>query len=126
MNIISITNKKFIDMKLINKTTNTILAQNLEIADTPAKRMKGLLGKKSLQTGEGLHIIPCNSIHSFFMKFKFDAVFIDKKNIILDLAEKIPPGRVKFCFGAYSVVELPEGTIAITKTRPGNEISFLK
>lgn len=111
-------------MKLINKTTGKMLCENLEIADTPAKRMKGLLGRKGLFEGEGLHIIPCNSIHSFFMKFKFDAVFIDKKNTVLAVAERMLPCRVKICFAANSVVELPEGTISRTGTKISDTVIF--
>lgn len=112
-------------MKLINETTGKILAENLEIADTSAKRMKGLLGREGLTEGEGLHIIPCNSIHSFFMKFRFDAVFINKKNVICALAENVPPRKIKFCFSSHSVIELPEGIISKTSTEIGNKLKFL-
>ena len=62
-------------MKLINKTSGKVLAENLEVADTFFSKMKGLLGRDNLPEGEALHIIPCNNIHSFFMKFEFDAIF---------------------------------------------------
>jgi len=111
-------------MKLINKTNGKILAENLEVADTPAKRMKGLLGRENFAQGNGLHIIPCNNIHSFFMKFKFDAVFIDKKNKVRCIFENIRPSRIKFCFWAHSVIELPAGVIAATDTKPGHDLEF--
>lgn len=112
-------------MKLINKKNGQILADKLEIADTSSKRGKGLLGKKSLNKGEGLHIIPCNSIHSFFMKFKFDTIFINKKNEVVYLIESMPAWKIsKICFSAHSVIELPSGVIKETETSVGDILEF--
>lgn len=114
-----------ITMNLINKKNGKILASNLEIADNPFKRLTGLLGRKGLNKGEGLHIIPCGSIHSFFMKFRFDAVFINKKNEVVYLIEDMPAWRVsKICFSGYSVIELPSGTINETETNIGDVLEF--
>ncbi|OGI04142.1 MAG: hypothetical protein A2Y25_05820 [Candidatus Melainabacteria bacterium GWF2_37_15] len=112
-------------MKLINKTSGKVLVENLEVADSFFTRMKGLLGRNNLPEGEGLHIIPCNDIHTFFMKFEFDAIFIDKKNIIRGLVENMQPGKVKFCFPAHSVIELCKGSISKTDTRLGDEVQFI-
>ncbi len=112
-------------MKLVNKTKNRILAENIEVANTPLKRMKGLLGRDCLEKGSGLHIIPCNNIHSLFMKFEFDAVFMDRQNKVRHLSEKIPPWTwIKFCFSANSVIELPAGIISETGTETGDELEF--
>lgn len=113
-------------MKLINKTNGNFLAENLEIADTITKRMKGLLGRHGLAGGEGLHIIPCSSIHSFFMKFTFDAIFIDKENKVIDIIENMPPANIKFCFRAHSVVELPAGSICATNIKIGDKVDFME
>lgn len=114
-------------MKLLNKSNQKIIAERIETADSFFKRIKGLLGKDVLDEGEGLHIIPCNSIHSFFMKFEFDAVFIDKNKAVKKLCEKIPPWLgVKFCFSAYSVIELPAGTIAKTGIKTGDTLEFVE
>ncbi len=114
-------------MKLINKTNNQILAEKIEVADNPFKRMKGLLGRDKLEKGEGLHIIPCNNIHSFFMKFEFDAVFTDKKNKVKYLAKAVKPWTwPKFCFSAYSVIELPSGVISETGTKTGDKLEFIE
>jgi len=112
-------------MKLFNKTKNKILAEKLEIADNFSARTKGLLGRQGLSPGEGLHITRCDSIHSFFMRFSFDAVFIDKKNIVCGLEEKMQPWRVKFCVGAKSVIELPAGAIALSGTEKEDLLEFL-
>ncbi len=112
-------------MKLINTKNRNILANKLEIADNPFKRMKGLLGMRHLSKGKGLHIIPCNSIHSFFMKFNFDAIFINKKNMVVYMIENMPAWQVsKICFDAHSVVELPAGILQITETKVGDILEF--
>ena len=112
-------------MKLINKTNNKILADRLEVADNTFTRMKGLLGRSGLEKGQGLHITPCTNIHSFFMKFKFDAIFIDKQGKVKCLEEKIKPwSRVRFCFSAHSVIELPAGIISETYTKLGDKLDF--
>ena len=114
-------------MKLINKKNERILADNIKVANNSFTRLKGLLGRHSLDRGEGLHIIPCTSIHSFFMKFRFDAIFINKKNEVIHLIENMPAwGISKICFSAYSVVELPSGVINQTETDVGDVLIFLK
>ena len=114
-------------MQLINNKNGSVLCDKLETADNSFSRMKGLLGRTGLNKGEGLHITPCNSIHSFFMKFKFDAIFINKKNEIVYLTENMPAGRIsKACFSAYSVIELPPGTIKETGTTIGDVLEFKK
>ena len=113
-------------MKLINTKNNSVTADKLTIANNPFSRSKGLLGKAGLNKGEGLHIIPCNCIHSCFMKFKFDAVFINKKNEVVYLIEKMPAWQFsKVYFQAHSVIELPAGTIKETEIRIGDVLEFI-
>lgn len=112
-------------MKLINKNNGKILADRIELADNFFSRTKGLLGKSELCRGEGLHIIPCSSIHSFFMKFAFDAVFINKKNEVVYLIKNMPAWKIsKVCFLAHSVVELPSGVIKESETNIGDVLEF--
>jgi len=113
-------------MKLINNKNGAIICENLKTADNSFSRMKGLLGRTGLNKGEGLHITPCNSIHSFFMKFKFDAIFINKKNEIVYLTENMPAWRFsEICFSAHSVIELPAGIIKETETTVGDILEFI-
>lgn len=112
-------------MKLVNKKNDKILADKLKRADSFFSRLKGLLGRNNLDEGEGLHIIPCESIHSCFMKFRFDAIFLNKKNKVVYLIENMPAWRFsKVCFSAHSVVELPSGVIKDTDTSVGDFLEF--
>lgn len=106
-----------------NETRNAVLAHDAGIARNIFQRMKGLLGRKSLAPGEGLYIVPCNSIHMIGMKFSLDAVFIDKKGCVVGLLEDFAPGRISSMFlGAHGCLELPAGTIKKTATRIGDRV----
>jgi uncharacterized membrane protein (UPF0127 family) len=85
------------------------------------ERTKGLLGTSSLAVGEGLLIEPCQSIHSFGMRYPFDAVFIDRGGKVLYTIARMKPSRMsRHVFGARGVLELPAGTIEATDTRKGD------
>jgi uncharacterized membrane protein (UPF0127 family) len=104
-----------------NLTRNTVIASHIEIAQNPWARMKGLLGKRDLPSGEALVITHCQSIHMFFMKFPIDVIFCDRQDKVVGLCERIKP----FClspifFKASYAVELPSGTIAASKTQIGD------
>jgi len=113
-------------MKVINKTRKTVLAGNLVTADNFFSRSKGLLGRRNLPDGGALHIIPCSSIHSFFMRFEFDAIFLNKNNEIVYTISHMPAWRTsKICFEAHSVIELPSGKIEQTLSQKGDVLEIL-
>jgi uncharacterized membrane protein (UPF0127 family) len=72
-------------------------------------RMRGLLGRKSLESGEGMLIRPAPSIHTFFMRFPIDAVFLSKDGEVLKVASNVRPWRIRSCRRAHSVLELAAG-----------------
>jgi uncharacterized membrane protein (UPF0127 family) len=96
----------------------------MEVADTAAKRNKGLLGRACLAPGEGLWISPCEAVHTFWMQFPIDLVYLDRKNRIRKLVSAVPPWRLSACLRAHSVIELPSGTIRETQTQPGDTLEF--
>ena len=114
-------------VKITNKTRGTILAQKAQIANTPLLRLKGLLGRRGLEQGEGLIIEPCNSIHTCFMRFPIDVLFLDKNYKIVSLKSNLSPWRL---FGALFmgkiVLELPAGTLAETRTKNGDLIEIIE
>jgi uncharacterized membrane protein (UPF0127 family) len=71
--------------------------------------MKGLLGRSGLARGDGLLIRPAGSIHTFFMRFAIDAVFLDRDLVVRKVATAVKPWRLVFARGAHSVLELPAG-----------------
>lgn len=111
--------------RVTNQTRNTLLAERAGRADTFGARFKGLMGVANLPLGEGLHIEPCTSIHSFFMKIAIDAVFLDASHQVVDIIHAMPPWRVsRVYFGAKSVLELPAGTAAAAQTVAGDRLVF--
>jgi uncharacterized membrane protein (UPF0127 family) len=107
-----------------NLTRGSFLATRLEVADSGPKRNKGLLGRKGLAAGEGLWIIPCESVHTFFMQFSIDLVYLDRKHVIKKVCQSVPPWRISVCFSAHSILELPSGTIRSSETRAGDTLEF--
>ena len=111
-------------MIITNTTKNTILATAAEAATTSASRRKGLLGRKKLDTGEGLWIVPCESIHTFGMKFAIDVVYLDRNKKIRKIRRDVGPWRMSVSLLSHSVVELPSGTIERTGTAAGDQLVF--
>jgi uncharacterized membrane protein (UPF0127 family) len=114
--------KKF--LQAINLTRQTVVASCMEVAGSGSERTKGLLGRNSLAPGEGLWIIPCESVHTFFMRFPIDLVYLDRKHRIRKVRSNVGPWRLSACFWAHSVLELPAGTIRGTQTECGDVLEF--
>ena len=107
-----------------NLTRGTVLADRAEVADTFARRLRGLLGRRGLAPGTGLVIRPAAAVHTFFMRFPIDVVHVDRGGRVLRLTPGLQRGRVSAAAGGYAVVELPAGTIDATGTRPGDVLRF--
>lgn len=100
------------------------VCERIEVANSMLSRMKGLLGRSSLEGGEGLLIYPCNSIHMFFMRFAIDAIFLSKDYKVLKIYKNLKPWRMGFCLGAYAVLELGSGAAEISGINEGDYLSI--
>jgi uncharacterized protein len=96
---------------IISETRGNVVCERTEIADTPWRRLRGLLGRNELLAGDGLLLEPAPSIHSAFMRFDFDAVFLDRGLQVVKTAERIPPWRARSAKHARSVLELSAGEV---------------
>lgn len=110
--------------RVVNLTRNTVLARSLEVADTAQTRRKGLLGRESFSPGEGLWIVPCESVHTFSMPFTIDLVYLDSEKRVKKLRSEVVPWRISACLSAHSVLELPAGTICGTRTQCEDRLEF--
>jgi len=111
-------------VEIRNTTRDTVLASAGWRATRALERMKGLLGRDELGEGEGIQIEPCNSIHTFFMRFAIDVLFIDRDGVVVRAFSAIPPWRLTRIYGrARSVIELPPGTLERTQTFEGDRIT---
>ena len=96
----------------------------MEIADSPATRAKGLLGREGLPEGAALWIEPCSSIHMFFMKFAIDVVYLDKERRVVKLVHGLKPWRLSMAWRARSVVELPAGALERLDVQPNDRLEI--
>jgi uncharacterized protein len=100
---------------LVNQRTGEALAERVEVAVTRRDRRKGLLGRDIFETSGALIIAPCFSIHTMFMRFDIDAVFVDDDGRAVKVVESLAPWRIAVEPFAHAVVELPAGSL---KDRP--------
>jgi uncharacterized membrane protein (UPF0127 family) len=102
------------------------IATNVNQAYRFFKRLKGLMFTKELHSGAGLHIKPCPSVHTFFMKYAIDILYLDKANVVIAIDEALAPGKVgKHYKGAVSVVELSVGSVTASETEVGQSLKFI-
>lgn len=112
-------------MKVTNLTRETTLASHVLVADSSKTRRKGLLGRSGLDAGEGIWIRPCESVHTFFMKFPIDVIYVDRQGRVKKAISSLPAWRISCCLTAHSVLEVAAGTIAETETKRGDVLQFL-
>jgi uncharacterized protein len=108
-----------------NITRGTSIGDAIETAESSAQRRVGLLKHQKLDDGSGLWIIPCEAVHTFFMKFAIDLIYLDRKRRVRGTVRAVRPWRISACLAAHSVLELPPGTIERTKTEKGDELELL-
>lgn len=110
-------------MKAVNARSGQLLAADLSVAATFLSRSRGLLGRKELPAGTGLLLTPCNGVHTLFMKFPIDVLFLDKDNRVIETREQLQPYRITRLFLSCSrVLELPAGALCASGTAPGDTI----
>ena len=108
-----------------NATRDCILAERAGHATGFFGRLRGLLGRPALKPGEGLHLLPCNGIHTFFMRFHIDALFLDETGVVRRRFAGLPPWRMTAVYAdVRSVLELPAGTLDATGTQAGDSLTF--
>ncbi|MFW0966527.1 MAG: DUF192 domain-containing protein [Thermacetogeniaceae bacterium] len=114
-----------VSMEIYNITQGVVLAQEVEICFSFWKRFKGLLGRRSFPVGTGLLLKPCKSVHSYFVRFPFDAVFLNEDMVIVHIMESMPPYRISpVIWDAVSVLELPAGIARLSGSRVGDQLSL--
>ena len=108
----------------LTRTDGTLVCERLLVADSPLLRMRGLLGRDGLEPGEGLLLRPASAVHTCFMRFAIDAVFLDRDLVVLGIADGLEPWRAASRRGAKAVLELPAGFSAERGLRVGDELTL--
>lgn len=103
------------------------MAHNLVLANTALKRLLGLMGRKALAPNEALWLRPCNSVHTFWMRFAIDVIWLDRKFRIVKLVSNLRPFRLTWpATQASSVIELPAHSITKFQIQVGDELRIEK
>ena len=108
----------------LRREDGRIICESVEVADTAGRRLKGLLGRRSLVAGEGIVLRPGFSIHTAFMRFAIDAVFLDHDLVVLHTKQTMRPFRTASCRGAREVVELAAGECARRGLAVGDRVAW--
>lgn len=112
-------------MRIVNRTRNTLLGTRVAPAATFWNRLRGYIARPRPKQGEGILLIPCDAIHTWWMTFDLDVLFLDDRGRVLDLVRSLRPWkRTRKVAGARYVLEVPEGTIDASGTRVGDELSW--
>jgi len=109
---------------VVNGTRNTTLGTQIMRAHSSQERRSGLLKQDSLAEGCGLWITPCEGVHTFFMRFAIDVIFLDRQNRVRKIRAELRPWRLSACLTAHAVLELPAGAAARTLTAVGDQLQF--
>jgi uncharacterized membrane protein (UPF0127 family) len=101
-----------------------IVCDRCTLARDTYSRMVGLLGRTGLSQGEGILLQPAGSIHTFFMRFPIDAVFLDRERRVVRIAESMKPWRTAAARRSRSVLELAAGEAKRIGLQPGNVLQL--
>jgi len=93
----------------LRRDDGTIVCERCTVADNPLRRMRGLLGRDGLESGEGLLLRPASAVHTYFMRFPIDVVFLDRALVVVGISDSVEPWRARSRKGAKAVLELPAG-----------------
>jgi uncharacterized protein len=109
-------------MLLVNARCGETIASDVSLALTRGERRKGLLGRDGLDVSAALVLSPCWSIHTMFMRFPIDVVFVDRDGRAVRIVRELAPWRIAVAPRAHAVIELPAGCLRTRDLRVGDEL----
>jgi len=113
-------------LALVNQRTDEALAERVEVAVTRRDRRRGLLGRAGLDASSALILAPCAAIHTMFMRFDIDAVFVDDDGRAVKVVRELTPWRIAVDPTAHAVVELPAGSLRAREVNVGDRLYLLE
>lgn len=111
-----------IDHVLDNVSTRCVVADRLLTAFDSASRRQGLLGRDGLPADSALIIAPSNAVHTFFMRFPIDILFVGRDGRVIKVRSTVRPWRMTAALRAFAVIELPAGSLARSNTTAGDSL----
>jgi len=112
-------------LELRDRDTGTLIAGRVDEASTFFARLRGWMFTASPKADRALHITPCRSVHTFFMKYPIDVLYLDAAGTVVGIDEALRPNRLgSVVKQARSVVELPAGRVRETRIAQGHRLEF--
>ena len=106
--------------------TGQTVATRVEGAFDAASRKRGLLGRSSLPAGHALVIAPSNLVHTFFMQFPIDIVFVRKDGTVAKIRRSVPARRISGALRAFAVIEMAAGSIGASDLAAGDRLELIR
>jgi uncharacterized protein len=110
--------------RTVLRADETPVCERCGVAETPLTRLRGLLGRERLRADEGLLIRPTSAIHTCFMRFPIDAVFLDRNLVVVGVVPELRPWRVAARRRAKAVLELAAGESLRRGIRLGDRLEL--
>jgi len=108
----------------LRREDGRIVCDSVTVADSAFRRLRGLLGRRALPAGEGIVLRPAWSIHTAFMRFPIDVVFINAEQVVMRVDQSMRPFKTASCRGAREVVELAGGECGRRGLGPGDRVAW--
>jgi uncharacterized membrane protein (UPF0127 family)/CheY-like chemotaxis protein len=108
----------------LRREDGRVVCERVVVADRAHHRMRGLLGRRRLQPGEGMVLRPAWNVHTAFMRFPIDVIFLDADQVVIRIAAALPPWRTVSCRGAREVVEVAAGECARRGLETGDRVAW--
>lgn len=109
---------------VLNEVSGAVVASDVHLAGNSELRRKGLLRHSQMPPGFGLWIAPCEAVHTFFMRFPIDVIFLDKQQRVVKVVNRLKPWRISLALRAHSVLEIEAGSAARSAVLPGIQLRF--
>ena len=111
-------------LRVVEAGSRRCLLPEVQAADRFLARLLGLIGRRRLECGAGLYLPRCRSIHTFFVRFPIDVVYLDGNRTIKKVVAGLKPWRLSWCRGADSVLEAAAGWVAQAGLTEGMQVDF--
>lgn len=108
----------------LRREDGRVVCERCVVADRAHRRMRGLLGRRGLRPGEGMVLRPAWNVHTAFMRFPIDVVFLDSDQVVVRLEKAVAPWRTVSCRGAREVVELTAGECERRGLEVGDRVAW--
>jgi uncharacterized protein len=113
-------------MKLTNTRTSQVVASSIELACTRGERRRGLLGRERLDRSTAMVLSPCFAVHTAFMHFSIDVLFLDREGVVRRVVPDLRPWRMAMDVRARAVVELASGVARELDIRAGDRLHLIE